>query len=115
MQNLEYIDRFFKDELSPEEVRQFEERIQTDPEFAEEVAFYVSAMNVAKEQAAAEKRDRFRQIPLNNHHGKPFKKTASVRSIWAYAAAAAVAILVVGLYIFYPSDQPAQMAERYIQ
>jgi tetratricopeptide (TPR) repeat protein len=115
MQNLEYIDRFFKDELSPEEVKQFENRIETDPEFAEEVAFYITAMNVAKEEAVAEKRDRFRHIPVNNHHRGTVKKMGSVKSFWAYAAAAAVAILIIGLYLFYPSDQPAQMAERYIQ
>jgi hypothetical protein len=44
MQNyLEYIDAYFQRTLDPEEIKRFEQKIAEDKEFADEVAFYLSA------------------------------------------------------------------------
>ena len=54
LDNLEYIEAYFNEELSPEEKKEFEQRIISDPVFAEEVAFYLSS----KQAAAAEMTER---------------------------------------------------------
>ena len=47
-EQLAYIDSYFNKELSPEESRIFDLRIEQDPAFAEEVAFYLTTLNTAK-------------------------------------------------------------------
>ena len=61
MDNLEYIDTYFKGELSPEIKKDFEQRIVTDPVFAEEVAFYLSSKQVAATEMRNEK-EKFKEI-----------------------------------------------------
>ena len=43
MDNLDYIESYFTNVLAPDQAREFEKRIESDPVFAEEVAFYLSA------------------------------------------------------------------------
>src|SRR6185436_11269721 len=97
-EHLGYIDSYFNKELSPEECRIFELRIEQDPAFAEEVAFYLNTLNEAKAQLAVQKKERFREI---YQEIRPSQHRGLVRKLLPYiSAAAAVAIVVLGIFLF---------------
>ena len=49
MDNLEWIDAYFQNSLSVEERTEFERKCVEEKDFAEEVAFYVSARKLLKD------------------------------------------------------------------
>src|SRR3954469_19424515 len=98
MKNLEYIDSYFQGLLLPEEKNRFEKKLTEDPEFAEDVAFYLSVEKIATEQLQEDKKTRFRELYRQNS-----PRTAVIRPMkrtWAYAAAAVVLFLIVGVYLY---------------
>ena len=97
MDNLEYIDGYFKSERVPGQEQEFEKRMAEDPGFAEDVAFYISAHDIVQKEWRAERKKTFREI-----YGRGGDKIkAPVRPLWTYlAAAATVAALIIGLYLF---------------
>ena len=110
MDSLDYIDNYFKGQLNDEEVRQFELRIVQDPVFAQDVAFYVSASGMLKEQAEAETKDRFREL----EQVQPIQmKQRPVRKMVYWLAAAAVSIGVI-FRMFFMQPSSFKMAERFI-
>lgn len=112
MQNLEYIDDYFRGTLSSEAVKAFEQRIETDNEFAEEVAFYASTLQVMRQQLDEERKNRFREI---YEQQKTTGKKTVIRKLWPYLAAAAViAGLVIGIGLFSNKPSLEQMADNYI-
>jgi tetratricopeptide (TPR) repeat protein len=60
--NLEYIDAYFNKMLSREEAILFEKKIEEDMDFANEVAFYLSAKQSVQAQVNLEKKERFREL-----------------------------------------------------
>jgi len=118
MESLEYIDAYFGGEFPPEEASRFEKRIQEDPGFADEVAYYLGALSAAREANRTERKKRFREL---YKEGAGKGRTATVRRMgsrkWlTVAAAAAVLGMIVLAWLLYmrPAD-PARLAERYIQ
>ena len=119
MDNTDYIESYFTNELVPDQAREFEKRIESDPVFADEVAFYLSALTVSKELAHDEKKEHFKtlyeensirsQIPVRNISAKhPFRKL-----IYYMVAAAIVAGIVFGTDILISSASPQKLADRY--
>lgn len=101
--------------LSADMKKEFEKRIAEDKEFAEEVAFYLSAKEAIAEEAMNEKKDRFRKVYEEyKKTGTPDIKKNIVRKLWPYIAAAAIiAGIIVGRNVLVqPSAQ--QIADRYI-
>jgi hypothetical protein len=78
MINLEYIDRYFKKELSAEEIIDFDHKISSDPGFAEEVFLYSSAMQLSRENLIAEKKERFRRL----YQGKKQSASPGLVRMW---------------------------------
>lgn len=109
---LQYIDSYIKGEFSAEEQKVFEERIVSDPRFAEEVAFYVSSIALLKKNIAEEKKISFREI---YNAGK--QKQSPVRNMrpWYWAAAAVIAGLAIGIFFFNNSRPPNEIADKYIK
>jgi len=118
--NLEYIDAYFQRMLDSEETRRFEQKLEEDPEFAEEVAFYLSAKQSVKAEAEREKKEWFRQllaeqapVPVINIDRNRMKK------IWIYRATAAAVVILCLFSVWYfflvNSASPGQMAEKYIK
>jgi tetratricopeptide (TPR) repeat protein len=113
MNTLEYIDDYFKGLLTDEEKIQFERRILSDSVFAEELAFYISAGNLLKEELAAEKKARFRELYEQGHAAAQGR--IPLRRLWPYAAAASVLIALIGSWwIFFRHESPEKLADQYI-
>lgn len=113
MQTLELIDDYFRGALSAEETKQFEQKILTDPAFAEEAAFYCNALQAARDAATAEKKARFREIYAAKATGT---HTGIVRRMRPWIAAAAILLAIfAGWSIFnVQSASPSQLAKSYI-
>jgi len=116
MQNLEYIDDYFKSKLKPEETTLFEKRIKDDPTFAEEVAFYCNAIQAINDELISDKKKRFREL-YRQHSGVAPVRTMSVRR-WrpAMAVAAILACVIAGWFLFSsPDSNSRQLADNYIE
>ncbi|HEY2349960.1 MAG TPA: hypothetical protein VGH64_13140 [Puia sp.] len=112
MDNLDYIESYFAAEPGADLTREFEERIHSDPGFAEEVAFYLSALQISRESSGLVKKEHFKEI-YQKHR---IQRSPSVKRLVYYIAAAAVVCgLIFGIYTFTKSDSPQQMADRYIK
>jgi tetratricopeptide (TPR) repeat protein len=114
----EYIEAYFAGALGSEEKKEFENRINMDKNFAEEVAFYLSAKQLLREELINEKKDWFRQLADQNAALSIERKPATVRKMWVYrmaAAAAFIGIIFLAWYLFLPQPaSPSQMADSYI-
>jgi hypothetical protein len=116
MDSLEYIDGYFNKDPSAEEARLFEKKIQDDPIFAEEVAFYLSAYSVLREEQAEEKKKNFREIYRQTDAEEiRFTRTRVRRLMTAIAAAAIIAGILLCWYWWISPVSTPQLADRYIQ
>jgi tetratricopeptide (TPR) repeat protein len=115
MDSLEYIDDFFKGHFASDEARLFEERIQQDPVFAEEVAFYIMTFATLKEDHAEERRTSFRQIYLQSAIPERTEKRKLI-SFWpVLAAAVAVIVFIACWFLFLRPANPTTIAAQYIE
>jgi hypothetical protein len=113
MENTAYIESYFRNELSADEKRQFEQKIIVDKDFAEEVAFYYGVSQAAKNEAHAEKKKRFGEI---YQQAAPSQKPGIVQKLKFYsAAAAAIAAIMISLYLFTRPVSSKELANEYIQ
>jgi hypothetical protein len=116
MDSLEYIDGYFNKDSSSEEASQFEKKIQDDPIFAEEVAFYLSAFSACKEEQAEENKRSFREIYRQRAAVEvTFTRTRVRRLMTAVAAAAIVAGIMLCWYWWVSPESTPQLADQYIQ
>jgi tetratricopeptide (TPR) repeat protein len=113
---MEYIETYFNEELSREGRKEFEQKIITDPVFAEEVAFYLSSNQAA---AAAMKKEKemfkeiYQQYKQNNQAGR--SQPTLLRKLMPWAAAAAVlAGIIFGLSVWFKPDSPMELADKYM-
>jgi tetratricopeptide (TPR) repeat protein len=115
----EYIDDYFNKKLTTEEIKQFEEKIITDQEFAEQVAFYVSAKQMLKEEVIKEKKEWFRQLAGGNKAVMYEFRKAPVKKMWVYRLATAAAVLIIvfmGWSLFFNKSVDTQkLADKYIE
>jgi tetratricopeptide (TPR) repeat protein len=119
MDSLEHVDDFFKGVLSDVEKAAFEKRILSDPAFAAEVAFYISAGDLVKGEAGEEKKARFRVLYEQSKAAGPARAMApargTVRRLWPYAAAASVLVAVACIWwVSTRRPDPEKLADRYI-
>lgn len=114
MDNMEYIEDYFKGLKDEAQKQQFEKKIMEDASFADEVAFYISANGILQQQQQDEKKERFRE--LYGQH-KVISMKEPVRMIWRYMAAASVLIAVISVTWFSMRNtvSPQQMADNYFQ
>ena len=116
MDNLDYIDSYFTDEPDKDRTTAFEKRIESDPAFAEEVAFYLNARNAAGEFYQTERKTHLREIyqkSLSQGNLKPGGTPVVRRLIYYIAAAAVVTGIIFGINIFTKSASPQELAGRY--
>jgi len=115
----DFIDGYFNKTLSKDEVGRFEQMLAEDGNFAQEVAFYISAKQVLKEQLIIEKKERFKELLSQQGVVSMMPDRVPVRKLWIYrsiAAAALVILLISSWYLFYSRPLPVrQTADSYIQ
>ncbi len=114
MDNVEYIEGYFKGNNTAEQKLQFENKILNDAAFANEVAFYIPAKGAMKQELYEEKKQRFREM---YESGNVITIKPRVRTLWKYMAAASiiiVAFLVTWLFSVNRSS-PHQLADKYVQ
>jgi len=115
----EYIDAYFNHTLSLDEAEKFEQLLVGDKNFAQQVAFYISAKQVLKEQLVTEKKIWFKDL-IDSDDALTIKSDReNVRRVWIYrsmAAAAIIILLISSWYLFSSRALPVQeTAENYIQ
>jgi tetratricopeptide (TPR) repeat protein len=116
MQDLEYIDNYFKGALPAEEAGPFEHRVLTDAPFADSVAFYCASVRAAREQSLPEKKQHFGDLYLEYNKEHSHKTPSLVRRLMPYAAVAAIlAALIIGWWIWLKPVAPQQLAAAYEQ
>ena len=107
---LEHIDDFFKGQLDAEQAELFEKRVMEDPDFADELAFYLSSVHTLRQGASQDKKNHFRELYRN----KSGSEQRTVR-LWPYmSAAAAIILILVGVALFYPNRSADDIAQSYI-
>ncbi|HVI47190.1 MAG TPA: hypothetical protein VM802_20095 [Chitinophaga sp.] len=109
-ETLHYIEDYFTGALSPEEKLAFEQRCTSDQAFAQDVAFYISARSMLREELHELKRQQF---SLLKPAPAPVKR---IRAIMPYLAAAVIAgvFITLGWWFFFRAPSTQQMATRYI-
>jgi tetratricopeptide (TPR) repeat protein len=112
MDNLDYIERYFKQELDTDQAVEFGKKIESDQAFAEEVAFYLSVLKVSEEKSQAEKKLRFKEIYKDN---QVVRRLPAAKWLYYVTAAAVVAGIVFGTYTFIRPVSPTQLADQYIR
>jgi tetratricopeptide (TPR) repeat protein len=126
MENSELIENYFTSSLDAEQVRVFEKRIESEPAFAEEVAFYLSVHSLTREVSRSEKKQQFRELYQKSQSAtypaarvypltaSTTTKTTPIRKLVYYVASAAViAGIIFGVYTQLKPDSPQQMAAKY--
>jgi len=115
---MHYIDDFFQGKLSGEEVKMFEEKIVRDPEFAEEVSFYLSSKQSARDLVDEEKKKRFKALyGSSNGFHKPNVEGKVIRFKYALRVAMIAAVFTaVYLTVFRPDgSSPNNLANNYLK
>lgn len=109
-EKLDHIDDFFKGELDAEQLESFERRIAEDPGFAEEVAFYLSSTATLRQRVTEDRKAHFRKLYDNTN-----ERTHRTITLWPYlTAAASIIVILLGVYLLYPSASPQKIADGYI-
>jgi len=116
----EYIDDYFTGNLNPEDRKNFENQMQQDKNFAEEVAFYLAAKQALKEELTDEKKEWFRELASRNVTLSEKTRSTQVRRIWVYRLAAAAVFVGIVFFswslFFQPSaTSPNELADKYIK
>jgi tetratricopeptide (TPR) repeat protein len=119
-ETLEYIDTYFNGGLAPTEKEAFEIKCESDPAFAEEVAFYISARAGLKNTLHEQKKEEFRKMYAELSAKNNTSSKGTVRKMFPYMAAVAACLLVFfGYQIFFSesSSQASskQLAEAYVK
>ena len=113
MDSLKFIDDYFKGLLTGEERSQFERLVESDPLFAEEVAFYVSAFDVIKSETQREAKTRFKALYRERTSARPVAGLVRKIVLSSAAAAALILIIVAGWMLMRPAG-PEKLANDYI-
>jgi len=117
LDNLAYIEAYCNKELSPEGKKEFEQKIISDPVFAEEMAFYLSSLEAAASEMTKEK-ERFKVVYQQYKQGDRANRPQRglVRRIvpWAAVAAVLAAVIFSWSSLFAPASLH-QIADKYVK
>lgn len=115
MNDIETIDQFFSGAVSDLEKKEFEQRILQDPDFANSVAFYVSAMQSLEEHKEQYRKKKLEQL-YQQYHTHTKQGLVYLLSRPLAIAAGIIAILAVLLLLkLYSSSDPSRLADDYVQ
>jgi hypothetical protein len=96
------IERYLAGELTPEENKDFEDRVKTDPDFAEKVTVYRSlSENLKSRFSGGQDEQRLREILSAISKAEITKKSGKGISLHWYYWAAAASIALLAIFWFY--------------
>jgi tetratricopeptide (TPR) repeat protein len=112
----QYIDAFFEGTLPESERPAFAQRIETDREFASEVAIYLASRNSAR-LAATEDKMRYweKTFGAEGFREAPVSRMDVFRKYWRYAAAACLVVIAGLFWLLQPPPTPAELANTYFE
>lgn len=110
---IEYIEAYFRKQLTDDENRRFEKRCVEDELFATEVARYVSLKEAIRQQLLEQKKQEWTSDRYSNKDTALLPVRTILRKWLPYVAAASL-IITVSLYFVYNSGRPQQLASLYI-
>ncbi len=103
------INGYFENSLGQDQLKEFEQLLKTDPDFASEVDFQKELQRSLKKDERQEIKQMFRE--LNTEVNKPETKVFSLRP---WLAAASIALLVgVGTWVFFFNNPEVNTGELY--
>jgi tetratricopeptide (TPR) repeat protein len=111
--SLNLIDSYFNKLLPASEKQAFEERCISDPLFAEEVAFYISARDQLKQELNEKKKKAFREQGAGLTIA-PAVHTLKSNVFRVLSAAAMLIVLFLCWQLFIKEPSPERMANAYI-
>lgn len=115
MDNLEYIESYFNEELTLEKKNELEQRIIADPVFAEEMAFYVSSKQ-AIAAVANQQRERFKEVYATHKQVAQKQQPSLMRKLWPWATAAAIlAGVIFGWNTWLRTPSSEELADNYLK
>jgi tetratricopeptide (TPR) repeat protein len=109
-----YIDDYFNGLLSPEEKQNFEQRCETDEQFADEVALYIASREAARNELLEQKRNGWKQLGNTPVVEMKKEETRVVKMNRWYMLAAAASIAAIILLLVPFGRSPQQLARNYI-
>jgi len=115
MNEFEYISQYFTGELPPDEMKQFDRKILQDPVFAEEVAFYCSAVQEIKDTVQEEKKKRFLALYQTGSVQQKRSPVLFMRRRMQLVAAAAIVVVALATWLLWWQPGARQLADNYIQ
>lgn len=95
----ERLEKYLKDELTESERDQFEEDLENDPELAEALSLQQDLMMGIKMHFDDRLKEEFKKIDLEAEKTGSGGKT-QMRTLWKWAASAAVGLTLVGVFYF---------------
>lgn len=115
---MEYIESYFQNTLSNEERAEFEKKCETDELFAKEVAFYLTARQVLREELLAQKQQQWKEVAAEEETEETpvisiSKKSTLLR--WVSYAAAACLLIVISVFLFEAQTSTQRLASNYIK
>lgn len=116
IETLENIEAYFQRTMVEKARTIFEERIIADKEFADNVAFYIAARNVLKQELIQKKNVEWIGEYMNNEltpNLAPVKKIV-VNKWWSYVAAACILLFVAFYFFEKRNGTPQQIASNYV-
>lgn len=114
MSDLELIDMYFSGSMSTVDKKTFEQRCESDSQFAEAVAFYILSRQQLKQNLREEKKKEF-LVDYEKLAGREGTSGNKRNWIGYISAAAACIALVVVYFVFVQGRQPETIASNYIE
>lgn len=114
-ETLDYIERYFRGELSTDERHAFEARCENDPSFARDVSIYIATRGALKEQLIKKKKEDFKVLYDELSSTRRLAPASPlVRFLPYVTVAAACLLLFIGWIAFTAHPSPRKLASLYI-
>ncbi|MGO4291817.1 hypothetical protein [Chitinophaga sp. RAB17] len=114
-ETLHYIDDYFSGALSAAEKQTFEQRCVADPDFAKEIAFYLSARDSLQQQLYEQKKQLFTERHAQTANVAATAEKTRGKLFYYITAAAACLLILLGWFFIFKAPSPQQLAGQYIQ
>jgi tetratricopeptide (TPR) repeat protein len=111
---LNFIDDYFTGALNDDEKRDFERRCAADPDFAKEVAEYITIRDGLKQELQQKRKEEFEKLRQElTVTANPEKSNIITLKRISYLVAASI-LIILGWFAFFNRTNPQTIADNYI-